>query len=313
MAQFDRILKESQRDMDDAEANLERTRLIVEDRHEELTKYKNLKTKLEEADMMEERIAELTIEYSWSLVIAEELNRDQIKEDLDEFIKAKDKCSEACETLLKKKTDLVNGARATPEEIKDIKDKLRDGEKEEQDAHREITQLSRKMSEHKTTARVAQGQVTAYTHTIQTLEAKIEELTTTGAEEAESAKREYEEKTAKLEEEKGKCEAELQTLRNEKAQFLHRQESLGAQLQDLKAKEKELKYRVVGLKDEAKNLQNKNSRVSKYTAFGRQMEDLITKIEANQHKFKVLPRGPLGSCFTVKVSAYRRRRYRQRS
>lgn len=32
------------------------------------------------------------------------------------------------------------------------------------------------------------------------------------------------------------------------------------------------------------------------------MEELVAKIQANQRKFKVPPRGPLGACFTVKVS-----------
>jgi len=48
----------------------------------------------------------------------------------------------------------------------------------------------------------------------------------------------------------------------------------------------------------------RNSNANKYAAFGQPMQDLVALIQANAKKFKKLPRGPIGSCFTVKVKGF---------
>lgn len=58
-------------------------------------------------------------------------------------------------------------------------------------------------------------------------------------------------------------------------------------------------FYVEGRKRNLEALQN--AKANKYAVYGPKMQSLVAKIQANAHRFKQQPRGPMGSHFTVKV------------
>lgn len=123
------MLAESQQNMADAEQNLIRSKAVcricalksfalsfyfkievcliilkvVQERHEDVKKYKKLKERLEEAEKMEEAIDKLNVEYSWSLVIEDEKKLAEFKNQLELEQRSQAKCEDVHVKLVEKK------------------------------------------------------------------------------------------------------------------------------------------------------------------------------------------------------------------
>ncbi len=110
------------------------------------------------------------------------------------------------------------------------------------------------------------------------------------------------ERLDRLQSEKKQCESAINAIKHDAENFRVAGEQEREKLQHSELEARSIRTQIEGKKRHISALNSKTT--NKFAAFGQKMEQLMTKVQASAHKFRSPPKGPLGSCITVKDQKY---------
>lgn len=300
LSKLEVVLTDTKQNLVETDVILKQKRAVITAVRDEVRLLHQKVEKIKELEKIKNKLTAVQQEYLWSLVIQQERSVEDIKKAISDL--------EGEAKLLVKRLDELKKKYAALSEESVVQ--------EQNQVHEELKQKQRDLDKNR--AEIAgirknhahiKAKLRTLISTVDTKEAQVKKLTETidkvkAAQDAKSKEETNQdsERLDQLQSEKKHCESAINAIKLDAENFRLAGDQEREKLQQVENEARSIRTKIEGKK---RHIVALNSRTTnKYACFSQKMEQLMTKVQASAHKFRSPPKGPLGSCITVKDQKY---------
>lgn len=263
---------------------------------EEIKHLKKKCAKIATLNEFRDQMNKIHNEYLWALVIEQEKLVNGINEEIERNNNGREKLAEKLQVTERNleclNEDVIIGKQA------EVRQKARERTDE-------LDRLKKDIQKHKSNVVSIQMKMKTAAHEVARYESKIDDLS--GKLERLKAEREAKDKEEvnkdneeleRLQNEKKSLESSLNSIKGDSDNFQLAADREHEKLDEIERQARAIRGNIEGKKRNIAALSGKSA--NKYAVFGPKIEQLVAKVEANKHRFKKPPKGPIGACIRVK-------------
>ncbi|CAL8095626.1 unnamed protein product [Orchesella dallaii] len=255
--------------------------------------------KLRELEVVKNKFTSLGHEYLWALVIQQE---NVVEEALESAAKAKKDLILVNKTLENAEKAYANlNEQSLTEQSTSLRAQIKDKKREFEEIRSEMNEVKKMIIQLRAKEKAATSAVSSKQVMIDKITSQIERITAEQQKISNEDASRDKEIRSELDEQRKQLESVLGSIKSDGDNFQLASDQEREKLQGLDNDARKLRSDIESKK---RTITVLGSTSNKYAVFGKEMEMLVAKVQANMHSFVKQPRGPLGAMFRVKDPKY---------
>ncbi|ODM88865.1 Structural maintenance of chromosomes protein 6 [Orchesella cincta] len=299
LSKLETTIDETQECIEETSKMLFQQRTLLLAMRKEIEQLKKKCDKIRELEVIKDKVNDLNREYLWSLVIQQEKLVDEAARSTDTASKNLDRINK---TLGDAEIAYENlNEDSVLEEFASLREQVRDKKQELSDTRNEMAEVKKTVIQLQARLKAATSAVTSKQTMIDKVTAQIQRRTAEQQAKIDEGTHRDTARGQELEGQKKQLEAVINAIKTDGDNFQLAADKEREKLHELDNDGRRLRAEIETRK---RSITALSSKANKYAAFGKEMETLMAKIEANMQRFTKRPRGPLGALIRVKDPKY---------